>query len=211
MYGNNFTRSLRVLGNMVKRPQDVPAWFGNAFSRKRAVDMSVPWMSWSSIAYLNQHVKSGWRVFEWGGGGSTRYFLQRGCVVTTVESNEYWKGQIEQVAEKDGFRKNLTVRHIPAETKSPDAVRDYIQSVHDGGPWNLILVDGLEEDYISRVQCIAEVARESRPGTLVVLDDAWRENYAVIPGMLPGWRHLRFRSLGPARFGVTQSDVFIAP
>ena len=221
MYGNTFTRSARAIGQMILHPHDGARWVSSLLARKSPIEMSLPWMSWRAVDYLRTAVRPGSRVFEWGGGGSTRFFVRRGCDVTTVESSAEWKQAIEAAVRADQGLPGggaLQVRLIPAETRDPKAVRDYIRAVHDGAPWDIVLVDGLEEEYLNRIDCIKEVAAGGasgsgvlREGGMVILDDAWRTQYRVVPDLLKGWRRLRFRSLGPARLGVTQTDVYFPP
>jgi hypothetical protein len=149
-------------------------------------------------------------VFEWGGGGSTVFFAEQGCHVTTVESSEAWKSVILERA-VGIVGSSLDIRLIPAETRDPSVVTQYIRSVREGAPWDIIVVDGLEESYISRVDCIREAAVALNDGGLVILDDAYRSVYAQVPDLLQGWERLVFRGLGSARLGVTQTDIYRAP
>jgi hypothetical protein len=202
---------------MVAHPVFGARWIGSALTRKPPIVQRLPWTSWGSIEYLRAHVKPGARVLEWGGGGSTCFFVDRGCRVTTIESNEYWKDQIAKDATQgraDGAG-TLDLQFIPAETKDPAAVQRYIAALHQGDPWDVVLVDGLEEDYLNRIDCMREVAahpQRVRPGGMVILDDAWRDQYRIVPTeIFSGWRRMSFRTLGPARLGVTQTDVYLRP
>ncbi len=192
---------------MAVHPGDAARWVRNYLNRRSPIEQGIPWMSWKAIDFLRTSVKPGSRVFEWGGGGSTRFFADRGCEVTTVESSQRWKEEIEK-AIPDGAR--VTIRHIPAEGGGP-AVEQYIQSIHDGAPWDIVVVDGLEDENNSRVHCVREAVGQVVPGGLLILDDSCAPQYAVVPDILAGWRRASFRSLGPSRLGVTQTDVYWAP
>jgi predicted O-methyltransferase YrrM len=196
---------------MVAAPTEGLLWIKDRIHQESPIDMAMPWMSYGAINYLDEKVQRGWRVFEWGGGGSTIFFLERGCKVTTVESSVHWIGELELAANNIGGLTSLEIRYIEAETMSKEAVDEYVASVHDGQPWDLVIVDGLEENYITRVDCIKELAGSVRPGGLVVLDDSWRDQYLQVPEILKRWRRLIFRGLGPARLGVTQTDIYVAP
>jgi predicted O-methyltransferase YrrM len=196
---------------MVTAPTEGLLWIRDRIRPNSPIDMAVPWMSYGAINYLDKKVQRGWRVFEWGGGGSTIFFLERGCKVTTVESSAYWIGVLEEAAKNICTATLLEIRYIEAETRLKKAIDNYIASVHDGQSWDLVVVDGLEEDYITRVDCIKEIESSVRPGGLVVLDDSWRDQYLEVPEILKGWRRTIFRGLGPARLGVTQTDIYEAP
>lgn len=211
MEGTNTYRVGLALSHMVMRPKDAGRWFIDAVvSRRTALQRGLPWMSWRAIDFLQTQIKPGLRVFEWGGGGSTVFFAERGCHVTTVESSEAWKAVIlERYRDIGGG--SLDIRLIPAESQDPGMVARYIRSVHDGAPWDIIVADGLEESYISRMDCIREAADSIAEGGMLILDDAYRSVYSTVPELLKGWERLVFRGLGSARLGVTQTDIYISP
>jgi hypothetical protein len=212
MEGSNLFRVRSALGHMILRPKDAGRWLlDNIVLRKTAIERGLPWMSWKAIDFLQGHITPGLRVFEWGGGGSTIFFADRGCHVTTVESSEFWKQVIQnryRATERSG---SLEIRFIPAETRDPRAVTDYIQSIDDGAPWDIIVIDGLEEAYISRIDCIRHISGAVRKGSIAVLDDSYRSGYKDAPNILQGWERRVFRGLGSGRLGVTQTDVYYAP
>src|SRR5262245_30740131 len=97
MEGTNLYRATLALGHMILRPKDAGRWIrDNVVSRKSALERGLPWMSWQAIDYLEIAIRPGMRVFEWGGGGSTIFFAEHGCHVTTVESSGVWKNMIWQ-------------------------------------------------------------------------------------------------------------------
>jgi predicted O-methyltransferase YrrM len=150
-------------------------------------------------------------VFEWGGGGSTIYFNLAGCDVKTVESSEFWMKEIEQALPKSHLKSNVQIELIPVDQNSPEQKQKYIKAVHNCAPYDIIVVDGLEENYISRVDCVLEAREALNPGGILILDDSWREQYKSIPKILNGWQRKIFRGLGPARPGVTQTDIYFHP
>jgi hypothetical protein len=48
------------------------------------VTLRLPWLPFVLQEELEERVGAGTRVFEFGGGGSTLYFLDLGAVVVTV-------------------------------------------------------------------------------------------------------------------------------
>jgi hypothetical protein len=195
---------------MIRHPRDGARWVVGAARRQSPLELGLPWMSWGAIDYLRATLRPGLRVLEWGGGGSTRFFLVLGCVVTTIESNDYWVDQIRSAAADDGTAARLDIRYVPAETREPAHVARYIAAAAEGGPWDVVVVDGLEESYVSRVDCVKAIGADAvaRDG-MIVLDDAWRSEYDVVPSLLPRYRRRIFKGLGPARYGVTQTDVYL--
>jgi len=169
-------------------------------------------MSWKAIDFLQDYLKPNLRVFEWGGGGSTLFFSKRGCHVTTVESNENWLNVITANNQKESSGSgSLEIRFIAAETQAPQKIKEYIESVREGAPWDIVLLDGLERAYLSRLDCLKEIPGTVRSGGLVIVDDSYRAMYREIPNILKGWKREVVRGLGSARLGVTQTDIYSAP
>jgi predicted O-methyltransferase YrrM len=141
-------------------------------------------------------------AFEYGGGGSTIFFASRGLRVTTVEHSADWCNRIYRELQLRGLLDRVTVLHIQ------DA-DEYVNAIKQSGPHDCILVDGIEEDGL-RVKCVRAAALCSRQGMgILILDDAWQERYEVVPRVLSDWRRFEFVGLGPARLGVTRTDVYL--
>ena len=121
-------------------------------------------------------------VLEYGGGGSTLWFLDHGCQVTTVEHNAQWARRIGRAAK--GVPGSLLLLHHP---------RPYHRATFPlpANAWDIVIVDGRD-----RVKCTAEAIRVCKPGGLVVLDDSSRNKYAKA--------HARFQLAGftSERFGI---------
>src|SRR4051812_45501617 len=49
-----------------------------------------PWVTFTAISKLESLIREGTRVFEYGAGGSTLFFLQRGALLVTVEHDAAW-------------------------------------------------------------------------------------------------------------------------
>jgi predicted O-methyltransferase YrrM len=151
-------------------------------------------------------------VFEWGGGGSTLFFLDHGCSVVTVESQERW---LQEILKRVGSSSvNLDLRFRPLSDDDFAANEAYVNAVHNGAPWDLILVDGEEKAGATRLRCVEAARTAIASGGVIVLDDAWRHEYDAISGVLLGtsafgdFRREEFWGVGPARFGVTKTDVY---
>ncbi len=213
MEGSACFRVRIALGHMLMRPKDTRRWVAdNLLVRKSAIEQALPWISWKAIDFLQDYIKPNLRVFEWGGGGSTLFFLQQGCHVTTVESNEGWLKVINANCQRNNnISGSMEMRFIAAETQAPAKIKHYIESVRDGAPWDIVLLDGLERSYVSRLDCVKEVPGTVRSGGLLVVDDSYRAMYRDIPEFLKGWKREVFRGLGSARLGVTQTDIYYAP
>jgi predicted O-methyltransferase YrrM len=160
---------------------------------------------------MNKWLSPGNKVFEWGGGGSTLCFAAKGCRVTTVESHAEWATRIRTSLENAGRSASVELRTIAAATQDATLVRQYVEDFAVGGPWDVVVVDGLKESYVSRMDCLGFVAAHVHHvtrGGCVIVDDAWRPAYRRAPDILSQFRQQRCWGLGPCRMGVTRTDIY---
>jgi hypothetical protein len=215
MKGNTLTRSLNAFRHMALRPHHAARWARDRARPATPIDVGLPWFSYTCIDFLRGFVRPGMRVFEWGGGGSTVFFASAGCLVTTCESHEGWAEKIRERIAGLGpdVASRLELRVVPAESGDPALVRRYVESYLQGGPWDIVVIDGLEEAYVSRMDCVKIVADHPEriaPGGIVLLDDSWRERYDLAPQVLGAFERTMFWGLGPSRWGVTRTDSYAA-
>jgi len=186
----------------------------------------LPWLVYDAIDYLDAIDMRGWRVFEFGSGGSTRYWLRRGAVVTSVEHDPVWHARVLAAIPPAA---PLDSRLVPPEP-DPDPVaapdpadpaacvsasfpRDrlrytrYVAQI-DGcpdGSQDLVLVDGR-----ARPSCVARAAPKVCPGGLLVLDNSDRPYYtARLGAVLAGFRPLVFRGVLPAIPAFSETTIYV--
>lgn len=212
MHGNFLSRSARALLQLAKNPRRAPSWALDRLLQRSPLELALPWISWPCIEFLEQLDLKNSRVFEFGGGGSTLYFLNRGCHVRTIENSNDWARKISAAAVGYESRLDLRVIEMPEHPGVSEAelAKNYIQEVSKDGPWDLILVDGVDGNPSVRMQCLALARQCIRARGIVLLDDSWRSEYARAPEVMAGLSHEVFEGLGPARLGVTRTDVYSA-
>ena len=87
-------RSAKVLARHPRLGKELPRL---AATRGRStMRLRLPWLPFRLIDELAAVIGPGSRVFEYGGGGSTLWFLDRGAEVVTVEHHEGWANQLEE-------------------------------------------------------------------------------------------------------------------
>lgn len=59
-------------------------------NKKDSLKNGLPWITFSSIEFLEENLKPGMRVFEYGGGGSTIFFSRKVQELITVEHDKDW-------------------------------------------------------------------------------------------------------------------------
>ncbi len=201
---------LPVPVEMLKHPAHAAGWIHDRVSRAGPSAQGLPWIAWPSIDFLHDYVRPTHRVFEWGGGGSTIFFLKKGCRLTTVESSEEWVGQLEQQIIQLGgdARSRWDLRFVTVVDNQDPAIIEYIRQVDVGAPWDVVMVDGW-----SRMKCFHAAIDRVKPGGVLMLDNADQKQYAAVPGTMQGhgWIRHRFRGLGVARSWVTQTDAYERP
>ena len=111
----------------------------------------LPWLTDGAVDFIDGHLfwlKSNKcknpRVFEFGSGNSTLYFLSRGCFVYSVDHDDDWARKIKGVSDCFGYHDQL---NIVRADRPYDGVFEINENTSD-----LILIDGRD-----RVQCLESV------------------------------------------------------
>ena len=173
------------------------------------LDLRIPWLTWGAVEHLNKIVQPGMKVFEWGGGGSTLYFLDQGCHVTTLETDAGWANGLKSRALAGGTGGEFELRLLPHPSVGVEEAAAYLKAVEDPSKWDLVLVDGPGE--ISRVECICRAMPFVKAGGYLVLDNADWPAFSAAPALLQGWERCIFRGLIPCARGTGQTDVYRMP
>jgi hypothetical protein len=115
-----------------------------------------PWIADGAIDHLRGHVTSETRIFEWGAGASTLWFVANGAKVTSYETEQEWIDLVEAHARG----------HASIELHAPTDA-DY--AAPDLAGYDIVLIDGHR-----RSACALHVADAGLPGQIVVFDDSER-------------------------------------
>ncbi|OIO05536.1 MAG: hypothetical protein AUJ49_01155 [Desulfovibrionaceae bacterium CG1_02_65_16] len=116
----------------------------------------LPWYTYPAIEYLGGFDFTGLRVFEFGGGNSTRYWLNRGAEVRTVDHDPQWVAHAGAQAHP---RQRVELR-----TERAGYVRALAEA---GGEWDVIVIDGRW-----RLACAAEAPKHLAQGGMILLDNS---------------------------------------
>lgn len=157
------------------------------------VTLDLPWWTYEAVdrvaGYL-QGLGGRARVFEFGSGASTIWLARRCGVLHSVEHHAQWATRVRALLDEvEGLTAEVTL-HVPDVPASADPVvasgapsgagldfAGYVGTIEDGTavgeePFDLVLVDGR-----AREESFRRALRRTRPGGLVLLDDAQRERY----------------------------------
>ena len=200
-------RVWKLGGNLLHRPANIPRYLlQNLFQRRSPIDLELPWFSYGAIDFLEGFLRPEMRVFEFGSGGSTIFFARRCASVTGVEDDPGWAARVRQRAAQLGLT-NAVIVESPFDFNNPAAFPEsqYLAQVQKGCH-DVIVVDGADNDYTIRPQCFHVAENQVNQGGIIIVDDSWR--YSHLREKHRARRVEIFESVGPARYGVTSTDIY---
>jgi hypothetical protein len=152
------------------------------------------WMNLSCCEFLERNLDEAGLVAEFGGGGSTHYFLRKGHKVVTVEHDESWLHVLSHAVAAQYAPNSWTCMAKTPENRPTEARLEYVAdpdlycsadnlglefksyaSALDSYPnasFSCILVDGR-----ARPSCIKHAVPKVRKGGLLVIDNTERPYY----------------------------------
>ena len=170
----------------------IPRWMD--FQRNNDVFIrKTPWLTFSAIHYLDSYLNPQMKIFEYGGGGSSLYFLERSGEVVSVEHHPEWfaalnknmggenaakwKGNLVEPDAQSPVGKqigNPDDYYSSDPTFSEQTFRTYASFI-DRFPdeyFDVVLIDGR-----ARPSCLSHSLSKVRRNGLLILDNAERDYY----------------------------------
>jgi hypothetical protein len=199
--------TLRLLRNSTQR-RHVFRWL-RSLQKDYLLKKGQPWLVFDAIDFLNSLTLEGNRVFEYGSGGSTLFWLNHGTKCVSVEHNPDWyKLMRHRLEGMDGIDYRLELPE-PAEDKEARDIanpnlylsedvrfrgynfRNYVCQI-DPFPDNffdIVLIDGR-----ARPSCILHSVTKVKVGGMLILDNSERDYYlSQTRGCLKGFVEKAFR------------------
>ena len=164
---------------------------------KNCLQAEIPWVSWNCqkllTTILQNKKQKTMTIAEFGGGGSTLFFLNQASCLVTVEHDPQWFALIKSAVWAKGYEKKWTAILAPPDLTPPTLRYDYTdpdnysssesENMHyksyacalDAYPdsfFDLILVDGR-----ARPACVKHAAPKIRPEGHLVVDNTERSYY----------------------------------
>lgn len=187
-------------------------WYLSCTSSKGPVDDEIPWMPFEAIEYLEQICLKNFKVFEFGTGGSSLFFLAHASEVVSVEHDDKW---FEVVSCKiksthsnrwKGYLKPPVLEgnvELLDRYKSSDVLfashnfQDYCSAidVFSDEYFDLILIDGR-----ARVGCFLHAHSKVKKGGYIVLDNSERAEYQKVHDLAPGLGFEKIEFYGPVPY-----------
>lgn len=153
-----------------------------------------PWLTYDVIDFLKKNVNKTSKVFEYGGGGSTLFFVPRAAEVVTVEHNKDWFAILSKMVQEKNYKNWRGSFHLaekgdlvsnpekgnPDHYSSGDAeskgfnYKAYVTHIDQfaDGYFDFVLVDGR-----SRSSCIKHSVSKLKKGGFLILDNSDRAYY----------------------------------
>ncbi|MCC6460209.1 MAG: hypothetical protein IT260_07045 [Saprospiraceae bacterium] len=156
-------------------------------------------MNFRALEFLEQQLRPQFKVFEFGGGGSTLFFCKKVAEVVTVEDHEAWFGTLTQKINTKNYSnwKGHFQKPEPVQgnaTRSPQNPADFMSGAkglehlsferyartieaYPTAYFDVILVDGR-----ARPSCIQQAIPHLKPQGLLVVDNTERPYYLAAFG-----------------------------
>ncbi len=186
----------------------------------------MPWISFPAIDLLSKTLGPADRVFEYGGGGSTLFWIDRVAEVVTVEHDAEWFNALkdrmkgEQRADWTGLERSAVSGDLvpapdpsdPDHYASSDAnyahmnFKAYASAIdaYPDGHFDVVMVDGR-----ARTSCLVHALPKLRKGGLLILDNAEREHYTVKNGAVLDRLEPILQGMAPVIFNRDFSETRI--
>lgn len=176
-----------------------PKWHRYALRWLKTLDFDYfvrekcPWLTFDAIDFLYSRDFKGKRVFEYGSGGSTLFWLERGAHCVSIEHDYLWYDRIKQIVERYS---NIDYRFVASEVgevsnqdfsdpnayissgyhKKHEHYTNYVRQIDEfeDESFDVVVIDGR-----ARPSCIKHGWRKVKIGGLLILDNADREYYTL--------------------------------
>ncbi len=153
----------------------------------------IPWYTYPAIEYLGRLNPSGWKIFEYGSGNSTEYWVRRGARVISVEHDAVWHARMRAQA-----LDRCILLHRPDRAAYARAI------LETNDAFDIVVVDG-----VWREDCAAAALQRLKPDGILILDnsDWYHEVGAWIRSR--GYHEVSFSGFGPVNDYTWTTSIFL--
>jgi hypothetical protein len=156
----------------------------------------IPWITYPAIDFIRKRLKPDMAVFEFGSGGSTKWWGRRVRRVLSVEHDLAWYESVSSSLDD-----NINIVHIALEYDGDYS--KYILNYFEC--FDVVVIDGRD-----RVNCIKNCLRALTSNGVVILDNSDRPQYkdGVDFLLLNGFKKIEFIGLCPIVNFKSETAVF---
>jgi hypothetical protein len=204
-----------------------PLWLDCLQPNKTPLADERPWITFASIEFLENTLTKEMKVFEYGVGGSTAFFLKRVNEVISVEHDPEWLEKVSEKILENGYKHWKFYLEPPTEDelamqKSPSdpysyvsddenfrdkSFKNYVRTI-DQYPdeyFDIILIDGR-----ARPSCLLHSLQKIKSGGFIVLDNSDRHYYLKkTTTFLKDFQLIDFPSPCPYANFFTKTSVYL--
>lgn len=162
-------------------------WF-LSFDKKESIDKNgdpIPWLTYSSIKFIEKRLKKNFNVFEYGCGNSTIWFANKVHSITSVEHDKLWLSKV-----KSKLPENAVVHHYELNSNN-----DYAKSINETGKkFNVVIIDGRQ-----RNECVRFCLDHMTDDGIIIFDNTQENDYKIGIDFLysNGFREIEFQGILP--------------
>jgi hypothetical protein len=184
-----------------------------------------PWLVYDAIDFLNALPLAGSRIFEYGSGGSTLYWLNRGAECVSVEHNPDWYKRMQHRLKSTDKIDYRLVLPEPADHGEAHDVSDPKQYLSDDVLFRgydfrryVCQIDSFPDDFFdivsidgrARPACIMHSVTKAKTGGILILDNAERTYYfEKTKGCLDNYEKKGFFGAGPVMEHMWKTDIYL--
>lgn len=193
-----------------------PRWMSALDESSTPISRRSPWITFAAVDFLQGWLTPEKKVFEYGIGGSTLFFLDRVARLVSVEHDPEWCRVLSRSLTKEEVGR-WDLKTVPPEnpafpddgafaTKGIDyrssspgleemTFRTYVRAIErfPDGEFDLVMIDGR-----ARPSCLLHARKKVKIGGVIVLDNSEREAYsAAMESMSSGWARMDFPGPSP--------------
>jgi hypothetical protein len=166
-------------------------WKRSLLATSNSVADEQAWITFPAIDFIEKNTPGGSKVFEYGGGGSTLFFLKLNAAVITVEHNTAWFKILKDTIKTKDWQGHL----VEPEVKDPSSILsisrpgDYFSADPDfkdhtfknyasfidefpDKTFDIVLVDGR-----ARTSCLKHSINKVKQHGFLILDNSDRKYY----------------------------------
>jgi 16S rRNA G966 N2-methylase RsmD len=170
------------------------------------IERPVPFIVYEAINFMNDILKPGTKVLEFGSGNSTLWFLEKKCDVTSIEHDTLWYKTVNDYAQSASFNKQV-MEQFSFKNTQKEATWALLDKTENES-FDLILVDG-SNDFNNRNECIEKSISKLKKGGWMVLDNSDHPNNW--PGGLymdSLYKRVRFTGFTPMGLYISQTSFW---
>lgn len=169
-----------------------------SYYTKRSVDrfgQPIPWITYPAIKFVAEKIQAHHRVFEYGSGGSTRWYADRVNQIISTEHEAEWYKIVQEM----GLPAHVTLLQRDLNQGYAEAI------LEQEGTFDLVIIDGRQ-----RNACLRAALQKVSPQGIILFDNSEVPSYAESHALMEkeGYKHLHFWGMVAITPGESCTTLF---